>query len=51
LVARYLGVVEAAGSSPVTQTKKTLKTLSFQGLFSILLRKILRGVTQFATQV
>ncbi len=23
LVARYLGVVEAAGSSPVTQTKKT----------------------------
>ena len=51
LVARYLGVVEAAGSSPVTQTKKTLKTLSFQGLFSVLLRKILRGVTQFATQV
>ena len=50
LVARYLGVVEAAGSSPVTQTKKTLKTLSFQGLFSILLRKILRGVTQFATR-
>ena len=23
LVARYLGVVEAAGSSPVTQTRKT----------------------------
>ena len=50
LVARYLGVVEAAGSSPVTQTKKTLKTLSFQGLFSVLLRNFLRGVTQFATQ-
>jgi len=28
-----------------------LKTLSFQGLFSILLRKFLRGVTQFATQL
>ena len=51
LVARYLGVVEAAGSSPVTQTKKTLKTLSFQGLFSVLLRKILWYVTQFATQI
>ena len=49
-VPRLVGVVEAAGSSPVTQTKKTLKTLSFQGLFSVLLRKFLRGVTQFATQ-
>jgi hypothetical protein len=25
LVARYLGVVEAAGSSPVTQTRKSRK--------------------------
>ena len=29
LVARYLGVVEAAGSSPVTQTKKTRKIGDF----------------------
>ncbi len=36
LVARYLGVVEAVGSSPVTQTKKTRKQATFQidsGLF------------------
>ena len=35
LVARYLGVVEAASSSLVTQTKNTLKTLGFQGIFFI----------------
>ena len=40
LVARYLGVVEAASSSLVTQTKNTLKTLGFQGIF-------LCPVTQF----
>ena len=34
LVARYLGVVEAASSSLVTQTKKALKTLRFSMLFS-----------------
>ena len=33
LVARYLGVVEAASSSLVTQTRKALKTLSFRGFF------------------
>ena len=32
LVARYLGVVEAAGSSPVTQTKR--KTVTVGGCFS-----------------
>ncbi len=37
LVARYLGVVEAAGSSPVTQTIKVRGTL-FHGLL-VLLRK------------
>ena len=34
LVARYLGVVEAASSSLVTQTKKALETLRFPMLFS-----------------
>lgn len=38
LVARYLGVVEAVGSSPVTQTRLSLdairvRTLSFYGMF------------------
>ena len=36
LVARYLGVVEAAGSSPVTQTKKSLAILVVARLFYIL---------------
>ena len=40
LVARYLGVVEAASSSLVTQTKKALETLHFPMLFSY-------SVTQF----
>ena len=29
LVARYLGVVEAAGSSPVTQTRRRFVRISF----------------------
>ncbi len=29
LVARYRGVVEAAGSSPVTQTKKSVENAQF----------------------
>ena len=38
VVARYLGVVEAVGSSPVTQTRLSLdairvRTLSFYGMF------------------
>ena len=38
LVARYLGVVEAVGSSPVTQTRLSLdairvRTLFFYGVF------------------
>ena len=37
-----IGVVEAASSSLVTQTKNTLKTLGFQGVF-------LCSVTQFFT--
>ena len=32
LVARYLGVVEAAGSSPVTQTKKKHAKACFFGI-------------------
>ena len=50
LVARYLGVVEAASSSLVTQTKKALKTLRFQCFFLILLRSFLGRATQFAAQ-
>ena len=41
LGARYLGVVEAAGSSPVTQSEKALETLMFLVLFSF-------SVTQFS---
>ena len=41
LVARYLGVVEAAGSSPVTQTRKredkTSRFLLFSPFFSCFL--------------
>ena len=48
--ARYLGVVEAASSSLVTQTKKALKTLRFQCFFLILLRSFLGRATQFAAQ-
>ena len=33
LVARYLGVVEAAGSNPVTQTKSAENLLRFSALF------------------
>ena len=33
LVARYLGVVEAAGSSPVTQTKKVSNANVFEAFF------------------
>ena len=33
LVARYLGVVEAASSSLVTQTRKSLENIKFSGLF------------------
>ena len=33
LVARYLGVVEAASSSLVTQTRKSLENVEFSGLF------------------
>ena len=51
LVARYLGVVEAASSSLVTQTKKALETLRFPMPFLLLVTQFLRGVTQFATQV
>ena len=40
LVARYLGVVEAASSSLVTQTKNTLKTLGFQGIFLLKIKKV-----------
>ena len=36
LVARYLGVVEAASSSLVTQTKKSLENIEFSRLFLIL---------------
>ena len=36
LVARYLGVVEAASSSLVTQTRKSLENIEFSRLFLIL---------------
>ena len=51
LVARYLGVVEAASSSLVTQTKKALETLRFPMPFLYPVTQFLRGATQFATQV
>ena len=41
LVARYLGVVEAAGSSPVTQTNKKSRVSGFSFLFSSLFSKFL----------
>ena len=44
LVARYLGVVEAASSSLVTQTKNTLKTLCFQGIFLCSVTQFFKGV-------
>ena len=34
MVARYLGVVEAVGSNPATQTKKALENVVFPMLFS-----------------
>ena len=36
LGARYLGVVEAASSSLVTQTRKSLENIEFSRLFLIL---------------
>ena len=36
LVARYLGVVEAASSSLVTQTRKSLENIKFSRLFLFL---------------
>ena len=67
LVARYLGVVEAASSSLVTQTRKreskdsrfslfyktfrSFRSILRNDLFSALLRSFQRGVTQFATQL
>lgn len=42
LVARYLGVVEAAGSNPVTQTKRkrTTKAFCYALYFLVFLQKI-----------
>lgn len=40
LVARYLGVVEAAGSNPVTQTKSTVVSKELQCFFYALKRPV-----------
>ena len=45
LVARYLGVVEAAGSSPVTQTRKSRNAVGVSA-FSVLYAGIESGFTQ-----
>ena len=44
LVARYLGVVEAASSSLVTQTRKSLENVEFSGLFLYPVTQLFRAL-------
>ena len=44
LGARYLGVVEAASSSLVTQTKLSLENIEFSRLYFLLVTQLFRGV-------
>ena len=43
LVARYLGVVEAASSSLVTQTRKDLENIEFSRSFLLLVTQFFMG--------